>query len=116
MQNERQVYQGFIAGIIAGLVLNTINFISYYLFHFAKLRYLDFAAIIIYGRKPVNTFEAVFAQLGQLAFTGFLGIVFAYLITKLLNSKNYLLKGGFSEFYHGSLFMLSLFYIKFPVF
>ncbi len=41
---------------------------------------------------PQNTWEVVFSQAGQLFFSGFLGIIFAYIMLKL-TSRNYLFKG-----------------------
>ncbi len=82
---------GFIAGIAGGIVQVVIDF-ALEAFHLGKIRYLDYAAIIIYGNKPTFWFDTVFAQLMYIGFTGFAGIMFAYLIMKV-SSKNYLLKG-----------------------
>lgn len=85
--------RGFIAGIVGGIVMNIESFLSFYL-NFTKTLYLDFAAIVIYGRWPLNSWEAYFALLTQLLFTGFLGVAFAYLLTRL-TSVHYLFKGWF---------------------
>lgn len=71
--------------------MNVIDWAGY-LFGFYQERLLDWAAVALYGRLPLNTPEVVFAQLGQITFAGFLGILFAYLLLKL-TSGNYLFKG-----------------------
>lgn len=88
-----KVTQGFIAGIAGGIVMNLISLISYQL-HIANLRFLDWPAIIINGNTPNTTLEVGFALLVQLIFVGVLGIIFTYLISKLITSTNYLFKGG----------------------
>ncbi|MEW6458259.1 MAG: hypothetical protein AB1441_04190 [Bacillota bacterium] len=82
---------GFFAGLTGGVLMNVINLASYYL-GIAELRYLDWAAIVIYGTRPVNLAEAVFALVSQVVFVGMLGVVFAYLIT-VITSTNILLRG-----------------------
>lgn len=88
--NDRLV-RGMLSGFIAGIAMNIIDLALYYL-GFLQLRYLDWAAIIIYSTKPVNLAEALFAQFAQLIFISFLGIVFAYSIL-FIKSKNILLRG-----------------------
>lgn len=85
--------RGCIAGILAGLVSSVFNLTAYYV-GFAKLRYLDFAGVMIYGRKPTSALEALFAWLGMYMFMALLGAIFAYLILGM-TSKNYLFKGWF---------------------
>ncbi len=87
---------GIIAGIGAGIIQNLLNFISYGL-HFTKLRYLDYASIFLYGNYPTIWIETIFAQLAQLIFNGFLGIIFAMLVP--LIKKDYLLLKGW---YYGT--------------
>ncbi|MFZ5943146.1 MAG: hypothetical protein ACOYVD_03480 [Bacillota bacterium] len=85
--------KGFITGIMAGLVETPFGLISYML-DFGKLRFLDFAAIMIYGYKPENFWEALFAQIGYIMFSSLLGIVFVYLLL-LITSANIFLKSWF---------------------
>lgn len=84
---------GLLTGAIAGIVLNILNLAAYYL-HWSSIRYLDWAGILIFGRKPVLLSEEIFAQLVQLAFSAFIGVLFAYLYLKF-TSKYYLIKGVF---------------------
>ena len=81
---DKTIY-GFLFGIIAGLVMNIINLFSYFILHFADLRYLDFMSIIVWGNKPLNFWESTLAFFLHLGFTGFLGILFlfAYSVTLL---------------------------------
>lgn len=89
---EDRFTRGFIAGIIAGIAMNVPNYISFYLLDYAKLRFLDYASIALFGHRPLNFTEIVVAQISQIFFAGFLGIIFAYLITGI-TSRNHLLKG-----------------------
>lgn len=82
---------GFLAGLAGGVMMNVISLTSYYA-DITGLRYLDWAAIAIYGTRPVNLAEAVFALVVQIFFVGILGVLFAYLII-IITSRNILLRG-----------------------
>ncbi|MBS4026654.1 MAG: hypothetical protein KGZ96_13450 [Clostridia bacterium] len=86
-----RVVAGLISGLIAGVAMNVIDWIGYILKLYDE-RLLDWAAVVTYGRLPNNIAEIIFAQAGQIVFSGLLGILFAYIIPKL-RSENYLLKG-----------------------
>jgi len=83
---------GFIAGIIAGVAMNLIDYISVYVVRFDETLFLDWAAIFLYGRPQENMLEAAVAQAGQLLFSGLVGIFYAYIMLKL-TSGNHLFKG-----------------------
>ena len=85
---------GVISGTIASIIQNLLTFISYYLLHFAKIRYLDYASEMLYGHFPKNFIETVFAQMGQILFDGFLGIIFA-MVVPLIKKENFLFKGWY---------------------
>ncbi|SDD67713.1 hypothetical protein [Sporomusa acidovorans] len=51
-----------------------VNLISYTL-GIAKVRYLDIAAIVVWGDFPESMREEIFAQILQIAAAGLLGIV-----------------------------------------
>lgn len=89
---EDRFTRGFFAGVVGALAMSVVSYTSFYLFHFTEMRLFDYAAVIIYGHKVSVLWEAIFAQLAQFVFAGIMGVLFAYLITKL-TSKNYLLKG-----------------------
>ncbi|WP_238455617.1 DUF6789 family protein [Desulfolucanica intricata] len=106
--NDR-LARGFLAGIVGSIAMNIFNLISYYL-GIAELRFLDWAAVVIYGTKPENIFETIFAQLIQIIFASILGIIFAYLIPQI-GSINYYLRGwlyGASTWF--LLYVISLLY------
>lgn len=86
--------RGVIAGTIAGLALNVETLTFYYLVKVTTLRWLDWAAILAFGRRPANLQETIVAYFMQLAFSSFLGVIFAYLTPKI-SSQNYYLKGLF---------------------
>lgn len=92
MNLEDRFLRGFLAGVIASLIQNTVNLFSYHVLNYAKKRYLDFASEMLLGRMPETLFEAIFAQISQILFSGFLGVLFAYLLVSI-NTKNYLFKG-----------------------
>jgi uncharacterized membrane protein required for colicin V production len=86
------ITRGFVAGIIAGVLMNIVSYISFYL-NIASLRFLDWPSIIITGDSPANTLSALYFLLIQLIFVGFLGSLFALLITRVTTSMNHLFKG-----------------------
>ena len=51
--------RGFTAGVLGGLLSSAWNLSSFYL-NFSNLRYLDFAAIMTYGRKTRTLWETIF--------------------------------------------------------
>jgi len=85
-----RVSAGFIGGIIAGIAMNIVDYISYYVGDREHL--YDWAAIVIFGKLPASFGEIIFAQISQLFFAGLLGILFSYFLLRL-TSVNYLLKG-----------------------
>lgn len=92
---------GFYSGVIAGLIMNALNLISYYVLNIATLRYLDFMAILLYGNKPMNAFDSILALIVHLGFTGMLGVVYVYIVP-LIGTQNQMLKGltfGLSVFF-----------------
>jgi len=90
-----RVFRGAVSGIIAGLFMNAWSFISYIL-NFTKLRFIDWAAILIYGYPPAGLAQDLFALFLHLVWASFLGIGFAILLPQI-NSRGYVLKGiGYS--------------------
>lgn len=94
--------RGFLSGIVAGLVNNAITLTSYY-FNINQLRWLDWASLLVFNRRPGNVIETIITYGLQLMFSGILGILFAYL-TRIIGSTNYYLKAVI--FGLGSWFML----------
>ncbi len=86
-----RVTAGLISGIIAGIAMNIIDWIAVFLGLYRE-RLLDWAAVLLYGHLPRTTMEIAFAQLCQILFAGFLGLIFSSLLLKF-SSGNYLVKG-----------------------
>lgn len=84
--------KGFVAGLFAGIIMNIVDHFGHHIFKFPAPRFIDWAAVLIYGHISANLSETVFAQIGQLLFASLVGIVFAYL-TFTTTSKNLFLKG-----------------------
>lgn len=82
---------GMISGIIAGVVTSLANIGLIVVLRFGNVRFIDFSGVFIYGRIPSGSAEELFAWTGYLAFTAFLGILFAYAVPHL-TSQNLLLK------------------------
>ncbi|MFZ5897940.1 MAG: YqhR family membrane protein [Bacillota bacterium] len=82
---------GFTAGAVGGIAMNVFAQIAWFL-HLTQVRYLDWAAVLLYGHRPHGFGEAAFAQIVQIVFTGILGIAFAYLVP-LISSRHYLFRG-----------------------
>jgi len=92
-----RTFRGTIAGIAGGICMDVWDLISHYYFHFGSFRYLDWAAMMIYGEPPENIYETIISLITQILWGGFLGIIFAFLITKI-SSRGYLIKGAFYGF------------------
>ncbi|SDH87507.1 hypothetical protein [Desulfosporosinus hippei] len=84
-----RVYQGFIGGVLGAIVMNLIDW-TMYLIGFHQERLFDWASIVVFGRLQSGTGELIFAQIAQVFFSGFIGILFYYLI---VNNHKLLFKG-----------------------
>ena len=85
---------GFLAGLIAGIISNLWSYFSFHILKFTQLRYVDFASVAIYGKLIRQTPELILAQIFQLGFSAFWGVIFAYLSTRISKSY-YVFKGTF---------------------
>lgn len=73
-------YRGFVSGILAAIPLNAWSLFSYYVLNLTDRRMLDWGAVLIFGSAPQVTAHFVFGLLMQLVWSGFRGILFAYLL------------------------------------
>ncbi|MCB8815038.1 hypothetical protein [Desulfosporosinus shakirovi] len=74
-----RVVQGFIGGVFGAIVMNIIDWLIYFSgFHNERL--FDWASIVLLGKLASGTGEGIFAQLAQIFFSGFIGILFYFLI------------------------------------
>lgn len=83
---------GFVQGLIAGVVANIADFIMVNWLKFGDLLYLDYTGVHIYGFQPETLGEKIFALTVQLIFSGLAGIIFVYWIDKV-RKRNILFKG-----------------------
>lgn len=107
--------RGLISGVIGGVVMNIWSMTSYYFFHFSNRRFLDWAAVLIFGHLPSNIYETLLALLTQILWAGFLGILFAYFIP-VITSRDYLLKGAFWGFISGFIMYALAILLNMPYF
>ncbi len=84
---------GFIAGVIGAMSAAVIS-IPLYMLKLNKLLLIDYAAILITGKKPQGALEFTFGMLLHWGFSGAAGILFSYLINhEFITNKNLWLKG-----------------------
>lgn len=86
--------RGFTAGALAGAFVDLFSLLTYNLLRITNWRFLDFAGLLIFGRKPAGTIEIMISVLGQIFFSAAMGVLFAFLLP-LTTSRHYLLKGWF---------------------
>ena len=85
--------KGFSAGLIGGVSTTILGYL-FFLLKFGTMRFADFAAIMIYGRKAKGILELLFAILIHWGFSGAGGVLFVYLL-KIITPENLFLKGWF---------------------
>lgn len=83
--------RGLIAGISASAVMEIWNLTDYYLIHITKLRFLDWAAVLLTWDLPKTGFLVVFSLMIHILWNGFLGIIFVNLSISR-NSKSLSIK------------------------
>lgn len=84
--------RGLLAGVLAGIPAIFLGLTARFVLHATTLMYTDFAAILVFGRKAETLAGHLFSGVIVFMFWGFLGIVFAYIIS-YITSKNLILKG-----------------------
>ena len=94
--------RGLIAGMVAGIPMNIWSLTANYI-NLSDTRLLDWGAIMIFGHYPQNTIQLITGQLAQLLWTGFVGIIFSFLVP-IITSRLFLLKGAFYGFIMGFVF------------
>ncbi|WP_238492460.1 hypothetical protein [Desulfotruncus alcoholivorax] len=77
--------------------MNVWDMISNRFLHFGSFRYLDWAAMMIYGELPENMAETIVSLITQILWSGFLGIILSFLFLTI-TSRGYLIKGAFYGF------------------
>lgn len=66
-----RISAGFIGGIIAGVVMNIVDWLGY-LFNFHDELLLNWASVVTLGRLPNTLGETILAQVEQIFFAGFI--------------------------------------------
>ncbi len=88
-----RTFAGIIAGITGGIIMSIWSEISFSL-GITSYRYLDWSSVMVYGTLPQNVYEAILAQIMQTIWSGFLGVLFAFILP-VIGYKGQLLKGIF---------------------
>jgi hypothetical protein len=84
---EDRLYRGFVAGVVGGVVSNTLSHLSYFL-GFTTLRLSDWAAILIFSHvPPFSLGERIFAVFIQIGWSGAVGSMFAYFLVWVTSRK-----------------------------
>jgi hypothetical protein len=86
--------RGSVAGIFAGIITDMISYILVRVLSFGEDLMRDYMAEMLIGRKPLIPFESIVSLIAHIFFTGFLGIIFSYLLL-IIGSKYILYKGWF---------------------
>lgn len=100
--------KGLIAGVAGGIAMNVFNMIEFYVFHTTTMRYLDWAAVMLYGERTQSLWGNIFALITQIIFTSFLGVVFAVMVL-IFEDRSYVFKG----WYFGTLVWLLIYSVDF---
>ena len=83
---------GFITGTVAGMAADLSNFLLTNVFHFGKIGYDDFAAVLVFGKVPFSLGQSIVGHFVQLFFSSLVGALFAFWIQRV--SARFLLFKG----------------------
>ncbi|EHQ92076.1 hypothetical protein [Desulfosporosinus youngiae] len=89
--------RSLVAGFFASLVLLALNLFSYYILHLSQRRFINYSALMIFGRQFNNFPEAFVSSIAQICFSTSLIVISSYLILKE-KRETYLLRGLFVGF------------------
>lgn len=73
-------YRGFVAGILAAIPIQAWSFFSYYVLNLEDRRLIDWAVVLIFGSAAQLTAHFILGSFMQLAWSGFRGVLFSYLL------------------------------------
>ncbi len=79
--------KGFMSGIIAGTLMQVLNLFLVKVLKFGQDLLLDYSGEMLIGSKPTTLLELIVSSIGHLVWTGFLGVIFIYLLLGI-NSRN----------------------------
>jgi hypothetical protein len=90
-----------IAGLFASVILFALNLFSYYILHFSNRRFINYSALMIFGRESNSFTEALISSIAQIGFSTGLVVILSPLVLKE-KGKNYIWKGlsiGFGSWF-----------------
>ena len=94
--------RSIVAGTFASIILLALNLFSYYILHFSNRRFINYSAILIFGRVLSNNpSEIIISSIAQICFSISIIVISSYLILKE-KRKNYFLRGlsvGFASWF-----------------
>jgi hypothetical protein len=97
-------------GSVAGTIINFIQILLIDVLKFGQFRFMDYAGIMVYGRRFHTFVENLFAFFIQVGFSASLGVLFVLLLDGV-STKNLFLKGMyFGVFVWYFIFALVLLY------
>lgn len=82
MDLQKRIFNGLIAGLVAGIVMDAIENAAYLLWRQPKVRAVDWVYVILTRRRPVTPREFYLGYLGHLVFNIGLGVAFSMIIYK----------------------------------
>lgn len=88
---EDRFTNGFIAGLIGGVIMSILDVISYFL-GIVEVLYSDWGSVLVLGYRHATVAEVLIGQASQLFFAAINGILFAYLIA-IISNRYYYFKG-----------------------
>ncbi len=106
--------KGLIAGLAGGITMNVWNLFAFYVINLSMHRLLDWSAVYAMGREANNALEIIFTLISQLIWSGFLGIIFIYLIL-LISSKFLIIKALMFSYVSGFLMWATPVLFKTPI-
>jgi hypothetical protein len=90
-----------IAGIFASVILFALNLFSYYILHFSNRRFINYSALMIFGRESSSFTETLISSIAQIGFSTGLIVILSPLVLKE-KGGNYIWKGlsiGFGSWF-----------------
>lgn len=92
-----RLLRGAVAGMLAGLFLFAVNYVSLRILQFSKARWVDAVSQLMFGHPAITRADWVMAAIAEAVLLAGLGFVFARLIIPEPGTGNYLLRGmGFA--------------------
>lgn len=87
-----RLFRGFIAGVAGGVAMNIFSLLAITM-NWTELPFWMWAAILVLGREQIGGApETILGVIAHLMFTGFLGIIFSFLVP-YIKSRGILVKG-----------------------